>query len=233
MSALDSSKLQTCDSSSQSLFVDTLIDINALTAGGLLFKSNLSLSPMFLCAGSESPRAAVGAAVPVAASACDLSSSAAQREEPRAHAPVPSPSEEPRARAPVPSPSPERSPPTPSASQALPERRHSALSAVDPYCRLSDALDFITVRGVVGFRALGEVSAAAAAVAIAVLRLAGSADIGESSVSAAPLKTWEEARRVLLKPGHFVSSLRRYPYAAERGQVLDSDVSAAEETLME
>ncbi|CAE8597748.1 unnamed protein product, partial [Polarella glacialis] len=183
---------------------------------------------------SESPRAAVGAAVPeVAASACDLSSSAAQREEPRAHAPVPSPSEEPRARAPVPSPSPERSPPTPSASQALPERRHSALSAVDPYCRLSDALDFITVRGVVGFRALGEVSAAAAAVAIAVLRLAGSADIGESSVSAAPLKTWEEARRVLLKPGHFVSSLRRYPYAAERGQVLDSDVSAAEETLME
>jgi len=38
-------------------------------------------------------------------------------------------------------------------------------------------------------------------------------------------------RRILLKPGHFVSSLRRYQYAAEGGQIPDADLAAAEEAL--
>jgi len=131
--------------------------------------------------------------------------------------------EEPRAQAPVPVPSPEPSSPKASAST-----RSTAGS--DPQADLSDALDQITVRTVVGFRAVPRVSKGVEAVAIAVLRLAGTCDMGDAEPMASP-KNWDDVRRILLKPGHFVSSLRRYPYAAERGHVSDAALGVAEEAL--
>eukprot|EP00440_Ansanella_granifera_P029704 gb/GFBE01032265.1/.p1 GENE.gb/GFBE01032265.1/~~gb/GFBE01032265.1/.p1 ORF type:complete len:750 (+),score=126.72 gb/GFBE01032265.1/:1-2250(+) len=124
--------------------------------------------------------------------------------------------EVPRMLAPVPAPSPE-----------VPR-------VTDPQEALSNALDFITVRSVVSFRGLTQVSPGAEIVTVAVLRLAATGDA--ASVDAQPLnppKNWDEARRVLLKPGHFVSSLRKYPYAAERGQVSEADLCFAEEALAE
>eukprot|EP00933_Yihiella_yeosuensis_P023308 TRINITY_DN18151_c2_g1_i1.p1 TRINITY_DN18151_c2_g1~~TRINITY_DN18151_c2_g1_i1.p1 ORF type:complete len:786 (+),score=181.57 TRINITY_DN18151_c2_g1_i1:67-2424(+) len=142
--------------------------------------------------------------------------------------------EEPRLKAPV-------QEPEPASAEVLPPSKGSSLitkeEAVDPQSRLSAALDGVTVRGVVSFRALAEVSQATEAVAVAVLRLAGSADrsdaAGSTATSSTPPKDWEEARRILLKPGQFVSSLRRYPYSAERGQVSESDICASEEALAE
>lgn len=38
---------------------------------------------------------------------------------------------------------------------------------------------------------------------------------------------------MLLKPGHFVSSLRKFPFAVEQGQVSTSNISVAHELMRE
>eukprot|EP00438_Fugacium_kawagutii_P034226 Skav225919 [mRNA] locus=scaffold1500:207407:214995:- [translate_table: standard] len=87
--------------------------------------------------------------------------------------------------------------------------------------KLLDALDSVTVRSVVGLRGLTEVPRDVEVVAVAVLNLLSSEFLDQSFAAdceAAAPRTWEDARRVLLKPGHFVSSLRKFPTAVEQGQ---------------
>lgn len=98
--------------------------------------------------------------------------------------------------------------------------------------KLLDALETVTVRSVVGLRGLTEVPKEMESVALAVLTLVSSEYLGLGPDSETP-RTWEEARRVLLKPGHFVSSLRKFPFAVEQGQVSTSNISVAHELMRE
>eukprot|EP00931_Biecheleriopsis_adriatica_P023983 TRINITY_DN15036_c0_g1_i1.p1 TRINITY_DN15036_c0_g1~~TRINITY_DN15036_c0_g1_i1.p1 ORF type:complete len:804 (-),score=171.27 TRINITY_DN15036_c0_g1_i1:53-2464(-) len=148
------------------------------------------------------PEAATGATAEAIAKYVLDPLSASAREVPRQQAPVPAPSPEDLVR-----------------------------GRGDPQLRLSDALDYITVRSVVSFRGLVQVPAAVEGITLAVLRFVASAS--DSAETQPTAKSWDEARRVLLKPGHFVSSLRKFPYAAEQGQVPEEDVCFAEETLLE
>lgn len=104
---------------------------------------------------------------------------------------------------------------------------------MDPKERLNVALDSITVKGIVEFRGLADATPEAEAVAVAALRLlAGQVRESEPSASPPP-QTWFEVKRLLLKPGHFVNMLRRFPYAADRGQVPEADLCDVEEILAE
>lgn len=125
------------------------------------------------------------------------------------------------------------------ADKARAEERQNAKSLlsesserIDVRERLSDALDQITVRSVVSFRALLKVPVAVEAVTVAVLRLSSTGErVGNGDTAAPVPRNWEDARKVLLKPGHFVNALRRYAYTAEQGHVMESDRHHAEETL--
>ena len=101
----------------------------------------------------------------------------------------------------------------------------------DLQSKLSDALERITVRAVVGLRGLTEVPEPVEAVVVAVLQLVNCEYSGLDSEPVPSPATWEEARRVLLKPGHFVSALRKFPFALQRGQILDKEVARAEQAL--
>jgi len=117
-------------------------------------------------------------------------------------------------------------------SAAAPAKELSAAAMLDPKDRLNAALDRITVKGIVDFRGITEPVPEVEAVAIAALRLLGS----QAEPDAAPLplpQSWFEVKRALLKPGHFVNALRRFPYAAERGQIPESDLCDVEEVLAE
>lgn len=76
-----------------------------------------------------------------------------------------------------------------------------------------DCLEGVTVRSVVSLRGLTEVPQEVEKVTVAVLSLTNEV-----------VKTWEDCRRVLLKPGHFVSSLRKFPNLVDQ---LDGRVVAA------
>ena len=93
---------------------------------------------------------------------------------------------------------------------------------------LSDALERITVRSVVGLRGLVEVPRPVEAVVVAALQLVNCDYAGVDLAPSPPPTTWEEARRVLLKPGHFVSALRKFPFALQRGQILETEILQAE-----
>jgi len=104
----------------------------------------------------------------------------------------------------------------------------------DPTTNLGEALDAITVKSIVGLRSVVDMPPDAEAVILSALKLLSSLD-QPGSVSdlqgTCPPQTWAEAKRVFLKPGHFVNSLRRFPYAADRGQVPEADVGDVEEML--
>ncbi|CAJ1377144.1 unnamed protein product [Effrenium voratum] len=91
-----------------------------------------------------------------------------------------------------------------------------------------DALDGVTVRSVVGLRGLSQVPPEVEAVVLAVLQLVSSDYQPDGDQ---PPQTWEEARRVLLKPGHFVSSLRKFHLALDRGQVSGASLAYATRQL--
>ncbi|CAE7818517.1 unnamed protein product [Symbiodinium sp. CCMP2592] len=94
---------------------------------------------------------------------------------------------------------------------------------------LADALERVTVRSVVGLRGLVEVPRPVEAVVVAVLQLVNCDYAGVDLDPSPPPTTWEEARRVLLKPGHFVSALRKFPFALQRGQILETEILQAEQ----
>ena len=86
--------------------------------------------------------------------------------------------------------------------------------------RVLEQLEGVTVRCVVGLRGLTEVPSEVEKVTVAVLSLINEA-----------VKTWEDCRRVLLKPGHFVSSLRKFPNLVN--QLDGRTVAIARRTLAE
>eukprot|EP00446_Apocalathium_sp_SHHI-4_P009208 CAMPEP_0177163650 /NCGR_PEP_ID=MMETSP0367-20130122/6524_1 /TAXON_ID=447022 ORGANISM="Scrippsiella hangoei-like, Strain SHHI-4" /NCGR_SAMPLE_ID=MMETSP0367 /ASSEMBLY_ACC=CAM_ASM_000362 /LENGTH=348 /DNA_ID=CAMNT_0018609487 /DNA_START=1 /DNA_END=1043 /DNA_ORIENTATION=+ len=100
--------------------------------------------------------------------------------------------------------------------------------------RLADALDAITVKSVVELRNLVSIPPSAEAVVVVTLCLASSVDSGAatSALPGAP-RNWAEAKTALLRPGSVLNSLRRFPYAAERGQVSQDVLCIVEETLAE
>ena len=99
----------------------------------------------------------------------------------------------------------------------------------DLQSKLSDALERVTVRSVVGLRGIAEVPRPIEAVVVAVLQLV-SCEYSGLDLHPSPPTTWEEARRILLKPGHFVSALRKFPFALQRGQIPDCDIEQAQQT---
>jgi len=101
--------------------------------------------------------------------------------------------------------------------------------ASDLQSDLSDALERVSVRSVVGLRGLVEVPRPVEAVVVAVLQLVNCDYAGVDLDPSPPPTTWEEARRVLLKPGHFVSALRKFPFALQRGQILEREIAQAEQ----
>ena len=103
----------------------------------------------------------------------------------------------------------------------------------DVHSKLQDALESVTVRSVVGLRGLTEVPADVEAVALAVLHLVSGEYLGQMGLGLEAPQTWEDARRVLLKPGHFVSSLRKFPVAMEQGQVAESSIIFAQQKFLE
>ena len=97
--------------------------------------------------------------------------------------------------------------------------------------KLSDALERVTVRSVVGLRGLVEVPRPVEAIVVAVLQLV-SCDYAGVDLDPSPAPaSWDEARRMLLKPGHFVSALRKFPFALQRGQIPHTDVKQAQQAL--
>jgi len=90
------------------------------------------------------------------------------------------------------------------------------------------------VKGIMEMRNLSEVPEVEA-VGLAALRLLGSHSSplqDEAEISSSP-SSWADVKRSMLKPGHFVNALRRFPYAADRGQVPESDLCDVEEILAE
>ncbi|CAK9000508.1 unnamed protein product [Durusdinium trenchii] len=114
--------------------------------------------------------------------------------------------------------------PVPTPHPTIPEDIHS---------KLLDALEGVTVRAVVGLRGLTEVPPNVEAVTLAVLHLVSCEYLGQMGLGPEAPENWEEARRVLLKPGHFVSSLRKFPSSLEQGQVNDSNIIFAQKKLLQ
>lgn len=105
---------------------------------------------------------------------------------------------------------------------------------LQPKDRLNNALEEITVKGIVDFRGIAEPKPEVEAVAVAALRLLGLKHTASADAeSSAPAESWADVKRALLKPGHFVNALRRFPYVAERGQVPEDDICDVEEVLAE
>mmetsp|Transcript_36208 Transcript_36208/g.63798 ORF Transcript_36208/g.63798 Transcript_36208/m.63798 type:complete len:708 (+) Transcript_36208:116-2239(+) len=116
--------------------------------------------------------------------------------------------------------------PAPMEAAELKEARKQAFE------ELSAALDTISVKSIIDFRGRLEVprpveSVAAASVAL-VARVDESAE--DSSGSVVP-RSWAAAQAAMAKPGHFINSLRRFPYAVDSGRMPDADVQAARSCL--
>lgn len=104
----------------------------------------------------------------------------------------------------------------------------SPMEAAEIKEELTAALDAISVKSMIDFRGRLEVprpveSVAAASVAL-IAHVDESAD--HSSGSVAP-RSWAAAQAAMAKPGHFINSLRRFPYAVDSGRMPDADVHAA------
>lgn len=97
---------------------------------------------------------------------------------------------------------------------------------------LSVALEAISVKSIIDFKGRLEVprpveSVASASVCL-VARVDDSAE--DHSGSVVP-RTWAAAQAAMAKPGHFINSLRRFPYAVDTGRMPDADVQAARSCL--
>lgn len=97
---------------------------------------------------------------------------------------------------------------------------------------LTAAQEGISVKSLIDFRGLSEVSGAAQAVATAaVCMVAGIDEAVEADAEGLPPRTWEAARAVLAKPGHFINSLRRFPYAVDGGRLPSFNVTCARQCM--
>lgn len=91
---------------------------------------------------------------------------------------------------------------------------------------LSQSLEQISVKGVVDFRNLANVPPAVEAIAAATFCMVAHID-DPGDDPPYTVTTWGQIQKVLCKPGHFINSLRRFPYAVNAGRVPESNIAEA------
>mmetsp|Transcript_57490 Transcript_57490/g.133988 ORF Transcript_57490/g.133988 Transcript_57490/m.133988 type:complete len:450 (+) Transcript_57490:51-1400(+) len=94
---------------------------------------------------------------------------------------------------------------------------------------LTAAQEGISVKSLIDFRRLTEVSSQAQDVASAAVCMVAGIDEGVEADEGVSPRTWEAARSVLAKPGHFINSLRRFPYAVDGGRLPAANLAFARE----
>jgi len=106
-------------------------------------------------------------------------------------------------------------------------------SNVPAFEALKETLDEISVKSVLDFRSAGAGVLAAEAVATAAACTIANIDdtVKMSILQLDPDCPWEGSLQVLSKPGHFINSLRRYPYAVDTGKVPEDNVMGARHYL--
>eukprot|EP00930_Biecheleria_cincta_P060975 TRINITY_DN46543_c0_g1_i1.p1 TRINITY_DN46543_c0_g1~~TRINITY_DN46543_c0_g1_i1.p1 ORF type:complete len:490 (+),score=138.70 TRINITY_DN46543_c0_g1_i1:25-1494(+) len=94
---------------------------------------------------------------------------------------------------------------------------------------LQAAQEALSVKGLVELQRLEEVSPAVFAVVGAAICLASGPDESALQVDASgvPWASWADLRGLLMKPGHFVTALRRFPYVVESGRLPSNNVPSS------
>lgn len=94
------------------------------------------------------------------------------------------------------------------------------------------ALEAISVKSLMEFKGRIEVPRPVESVAVAsvcmVARVDDTVQVGPDGL---PPRTWAAAQANMAKPGHFVNSLRQFPYAVDSGRMPDVNVYAARQCL--
>lgn len=97
---------------------------------------------------------------------------------------------------------------------------------------LGSTLEAISVKNLMEFRGRLEVPRPVQSVAVAsvcmVARVDDTVEVGSDGL---PPRTWEAVQANTAKPGHFVNSLRQFPYAVDSGRMPDANIYAARQCL--
>jgi len=97
---------------------------------------------------------------------------------------------------------------------------------------LGSTLEAISVKNLMEFRGRLEVPRPVQSVAVAsVCMVARVDDTVEVGTDGLPPRTWEAVQANTAKPGHFVNSLRQFPYAVDSGRMPDANIYAARQCL--
>lgn len=97
---------------------------------------------------------------------------------------------------------------------------------------VSVALEALSVKQLNEFRMRVEVPRPVQSVAVAsVCMIARVDDTVQVGADGLPTRTWEAAAASMSKPGHFVNSLRQFPYAVDSGRMPDINISSAMQCL--
>eukprot|EP00930_Biecheleria_cincta_P095285 TRINITY_DN87266_c0_g1_i1.p1 TRINITY_DN87266_c0_g1~~TRINITY_DN87266_c0_g1_i1.p1 ORF type:complete len:731 (-),score=135.35 TRINITY_DN87266_c0_g1_i1:117-2114(-) len=98
---------------------------------------------------------------------------------------------------------------------------------------LRESLDDISVKSLLDFRTAGEGILSAEAIATAAAcAIANLDEVNQISIhSIDPDRPWPDALQLLSKPGHFINSLRRFPFAVQAGIVPEDNMVAARHFL--
>eukprot|EP00931_Biecheleriopsis_adriatica_P103027 TRINITY_DN77916_c0_g1_i1.p1 TRINITY_DN77916_c0_g1~~TRINITY_DN77916_c0_g1_i1.p1 ORF type:complete len:492 (+),score=133.30 TRINITY_DN77916_c0_g1_i1:38-1513(+) len=106
----------------------------------------------------------------------------------------------------------------PQLDEAAEIARRSALEAI------TAAQEELSVKGILELQRLEQVSASARGVVGAALCLVAGTGDDAVQTSQIPSATWGDLRELLVKPGHVVTSLRRFPQSVDSGRVPEGDV---------
>mmetsp|Transcript_30258 Transcript_30258/g.100268 ORF Transcript_30258/g.100268 Transcript_30258/m.100268 type:complete len:394 (-) Transcript_30258:151-1332(-) len=98
---------------------------------------------------------------------------------------------------------------------------------------LKSTLDEISVKSVLDFRSAGAgvlaAEAVATAAACAIANIDETVQLCIDDID--PEAPWVDALKILGKPGHFINSLRRFPWATDAGRVPEDNIMAAKHFL--
>uniref|UniRef100_A0A7S1AAX8 Uncharacterized protein n=1 Tax=Noctiluca scintillans TaxID=2966 RepID=A0A7S1AAX8_NOCSC len=130
-------------------------------------------------------------------------------------------------------------PPTETApkGRALPPSRSSSTAQLhegkSPFDLLKETLDDISIKSILELHRSGdgvtEAEMVATAASCAIANIDETVQVSIHSLD--PEFPWPQALDALAKPGHFVNSLRRFPYAADAGRVPEDNIVAARHFL--
>lgn len=99
----------------------------------------------------------------------------------------------------------------------------------DAFDNLSGALEKVSVKGILELKDVASVSRDVEDVACCLISLLAEIDetIEVDASGRVPVKSWKQAQLAFAKPGYFINSLRRFPYAVDAGRVRERNVSDA------